>query len=126
MNRGLQPLVAKGIKASVRAREAVAPDPAVDVLSGRPVRHAEHVPLAERPVSHSRPPSDLAAGARGPSDRRRATSSAQGRRPVGAPATVTLTVGTPPAVLPGYPNPADVRAGVVYGPNGEYVGTLVV
>ena len=45
---------------------------------------------------------------------------------VGAPATVTLNVGTPPAVLPGYPNPADVRAGVVYGPNGEYVGTLVV
>lgn len=45
---------------------------------------------------------------------------------VGSPATVTLTVGTAPTVLPGYPNPADVRAGVVYGPSGEYVGTLAV
>lgn len=45
---------------------------------------------------------------------------------VGTPATVTLTIGSETSVLPGYPNPSDVRAGVVYGPNSEYIGTLLV
>lgn len=36
----------------------------------------------------------------------------------------------PPGFFPGdaagYPDPADVREGVLYGPNNEYIGTLVV
>lgn len=54
---------------------------------------------------------------------------------VGQSATVTLTVGTttpptdptptdPPPAFTQYPSPSDVRAGVVYGLNGEYTGTM--
>ena len=38
----------------------------------------------------------------------------------------TATVTVPALAYTQYPAPADVRAGVRYGPNGEYVGTLSV
>jgi hypothetical protein len=36
-----------------------------------------------------------------------------------------IIVGSAVTLVASYPNPSDVRAGVVYGPGNIYVGTLV-